>query len=402
MTRQRAWAAILAATLLNLPMGSLYAFSVLLRPLEEALHATRSELSFVFGVATICFTVGMNLAPRFFGLAPAPVLVAICAVVCTAGVALAATAQSIATLAIGYGALFGIFGGAAYIFVQQGINLIITRRQGLVNGYIISLYPAGAMIAAPAFGWALARWDVHATLAGLAAAVAVTGLGATLLVIHAGVRLPRASSTPADTPGATPRVRIFWQLWIVFFLAAAAGLTVLSQAAGIIRAYGADPEVALFATTAIPAAIAAARIAGGWLVDRFAVPLVMAAAHVLSLIGTIALTLWPAPLVSPVTLAMIGVGYGFISGATAGAIAFYWPGSAYGRIASRIYIAWCAAAITLPVLAGYLFDLTGGYSLTVIVAGCGNLLGIALALLLPRQSRTSGVTEAVGTRPSAA
>jgi OFA family oxalate/formate antiporter-like MFS transporter len=384
--RQRAWAAIAAATLLNLPMGSLYAFSVLLRPLEQALGATRSELSGVFAAATLCFTLGMNLAPRLFGCAPAAVLIAVCTVLCTAGVALAAMAGNVVTLAIGYGLVFGIFGGAAYIFLQQGVNLLITSHHGLVNGYIISLYPAGAVIAAPAFGWALDRWNVHAAIGGLAAVVAVTGLLATLLTLHAGVRLPEPRRA-VQTAARTRRTRIFWQMWFVFFLAAASGLTVLSQAAGIIAAYGAAPATAVLATTAIPAAIAAARLSGGWLVDRLPTPLVMAMAHSLALVGTIVLTLWPTPSVSPVTLGMIGIGYGFISGATAGAIALYWPSTDYGRIAGRLYVAWCMAAVTLPVLAGYLFDISGGYRLAIMIAGCGNLAGIVIALLLPRQTR---------------
>lgn len=385
MIRQRAWAAIAAATLLNLPMGSLYAFSVLLKPLEAALGATRSELSAVFGIASVAFTVGMNVAPRLFGLAPAAVLVAGCTVFSVVGLVLAATADNVVQLAIGYGALFGLFGGAVYIFLQQGVNLIITSRHGLVNGYIICLWPLGAMLAAPAFGWALARWPVQATLAGLAGVVAIAGLGAVALTLHAGVRLP----APAAATGATPTVRrtaIFLQIWTVFFLAAAAGLTVLSQAAGIVAAYGGSTAMALAATTGITGAIAAARLSGGWLVDRFAVPSVMAAAHGLALAGTIVLTLWPTPAVAMICLAMIGVGYGFVSGATAGAIAFYWPRSDYGRVAGRVYIAWCVAAVSLPVLAGHLYDLSGGYRLAVIIAGCGNLLGIGLATTLPRQT----------------
>ncbi|HKU97795.1 MAG TPA: hypothetical protein VJR58_21070, partial [Vineibacter sp.] len=166
MIRQRPWAAIAAATLLNLPMGSLYAFSVLLKPLEQSLGATRSELSVVFAVATICFTLGMNLAPRLFHVAPAPVLIALCTAGGTAGLVLAATASTLTQLAAGYGVLFGICGGAAYIFLQQGVNLLVRGHRGLVNGYIVSLYPAGAMIAAPAFGWALAHWSVRGTMGG--------------------------------------------------------------------------------------------------------------------------------------------------------------------------------------------------------------------------------------------
>jgi hypothetical protein len=53
---RRAPAALLAATLMNLPLGSVYAFSVLLRPIEQELAIPRSALSLVFGLATVGFT----------------------------------------------------------------------------------------------------------------------------------------------------------------------------------------------------------------------------------------------------------------------------------------------------------------------------------------------------------
>ena len=44
-------------------------------------------------------------------------------------------------LAVGYGVLFGAGGGAAYILVQQAVNLAVTRRRGLVNGYLVASIP---------------------------------------------------------------------------------------------------------------------------------------------------------------------------------------------------------------------------------------------------------------------
>jgi MFS transporter, OFA family, oxalate/formate antiporter len=388
MSRERPWAAIAAATCVNLPLGSLYAFSVFLKPMEQLFAATRSDLSIVFAMATISFTVGMNAAPRLYRGASAAALVALCALCSTLGIVLTASAGGLFLVMIGYGVLFGIGGGIAYIVVQQGVNMMVRSHKGLINGYIVGLYPAGAMIAAPLFGWAIGLWGLRIMLAGLATTLAVSGLISIWLVIYAGVRLQTHSAgTPSPPPAG--RALIFWQMWTVFFLAAAAGLTVLSQAAGIIAAYGGSTALALFATTAITGAIAAARLGGGWLVDRFSIPSVMAFAHALALTGTILLTTWPDPLVSAVTLAMIGMGYGFISGSSAAAVACYWPSSNYGRIASRLYIAWCVAAVSLPVLAGHLFDVTGGYRTVVIIAGCGNLIGIAVALTLPRQSEAA-------------
>jgi len=172
---QRFWAALTASTIINLPFGSLYAFSVFLKPMEALLGVTRAELSFVFGLATIFFTLGMNVAPYLFRLASAPVLVAGCATAGAVGVALAATAGGVVQLALGYSVLFGLGGGAAYIIVQQGVNVMVRSHRGLINGYVVSLYPAGAMIAAPLFGLGLGIFGVRGTLAGLAITIAVAG-----------------------------------------------------------------------------------------------------------------------------------------------------------------------------------------------------------------------------------
>ena len=378
------WRVLAASTALNAPIGSLYAFSVFLQPLEALLGLTRADLAFVFALAAASFGAGMMVAPSLYPIAATPLLVTACAVANALGLALAATAGGLTQLAIGYGVLFGVGGGAAYILVQQMVNLSVTRRQGLVNGYIVSLLPAGAMIAAPIFGWAIRAFGVRATLGGFAAVLAMTGFASAWLVAHAGVA---ASAETGDVtlPERERRRAVFWRLSIVFFLAASAGLMVLSQAAGIIAAYGGAAALAVYGTTFITATIAVARLGGGWMVDWLAIPTVAAGAHAVALAGNAALTLWPGPLVSVFSLALVGMGYGVISGVTAAAVAVYWRRALYGRMASRVYIAWSAAAIVLPVIAGRLFDLTQGYGSAVLIAAGANALGILVSLGLPRR-----------------
>jgi MFS family permease len=381
---RRAWCAVAAATALNAPLGSLYAFSVFLQPLEALLGLSRADLALVFALASAGFGAGMILAPNVYGVAPTPLVVLACAATSTLGIALAATAGGLAQLAIGYGVCFGAGGGAAYILVQQVVNLAVTGRHGLVNGYVVSLYPAGAMIAAPLFGWGIRALGVRATLGSLAVVLAVSGLVSAWLTARSGVTL--ATATGAVALGDEERRRpVFWRLWLVFFLAASAGLMVLSQAAGIITAYGGAASLAVYGTTFITATIAAARLGGGWMVDWLAIPSVAAGAHAVALAGSVALTLWPSPGMSVIALALVGLGYGLISGVTAAAVAVYWRRALYGRMAGRIYMAWCAAAIILPVIAGRLFDLTQGYGTAVLIAAGGNALGIFVALGLPHE-----------------
>jgi hypothetical protein len=179
---------------------------------------------------------------------------------------------------------------------------------------------------------------------------------------------------------------VFRRLWLTFFLAASAGLMVLSQAAGIITAYGGATTLAIYGTTFVTGSIAAARLGGGWMADWLPIPRVAAGAHAVALVGNLVLTLWPGAGVSVVALALVGMGYGLISGVTAAAVAVYWRRALYGRIAGRLYTAWCAAAIVLPIVAGRLFDVTQGYGTAVLLAAAGNAVGVLVALGLPARA----------------
>jgi MFS family permease len=376
----RSVAALLAATIANLPFGTLYAFSVFIKPMEALLGATRAEMSFVFGLATVTLTLGMNFAPGLYRrIAPAWLAVA-CGLASAAGLWLSASATSFAHFALGYGVLFGPGAGVLFIVAQQAVNQTVVERRGLANGYVVSLYPLGAMLGAPAFGGSIQAFGVRPTLAGLGVVVLVTCAIAAALFRAAEIRMHDTTSNEVD---GSRLGRTFFFLVAVFFLAAAAGLMVLSQAAAIVQAYGGAALLAVGATTIITGAVGAARIAGGWLVDHFAATRVGVGAHALSLAGAAMLSVIPTPATAALALGLIGVGYGLVSGLAAGAIAQYWHKNQFGRIASRLYIAWCAAAISLPVLAGALFDRTGSYASAVWIAAGINVLGMLVARRLP-------------------
>jgi MFS family permease len=239
------------------------------------------------------------------------------------------------------------------------------------------------MLGAPAFGWSIGAFGVRPTLAGLGVVVLAACAIAAALLRAASIQMHDASASEADGGRLG---RTFFLLTAVFFLAAAAGLTVLSQAAAIVQAYGGGAALAVGATTFITGAVGAARITGGWLVDHFAAARVGVGAHACSLAGAVTLTLIPTPVSAAFALGLIGIGYGIVSGLAAGAIGQYWHKNQFGHVASRLYIAWCAAAISLPVIAGALFDRTGSYASAVWVAAGINVLGMLVARMLPRVS----------------
>jgi len=205
---KRSAAALIAATVVNLPFGTLYAFSVFLKPMEALLAATRAEMSFVFGLATVTLTLGMNFAPQLYRrLAPAPLALA-CGILSAAGLWLAASASSFAQFALGYGLLFGPGAGVLFIVAQQAVNQSVATSRGLANGYVVSLYPLGAMLGAPLLGGSIQAFGVRPTLAGLGVVVlAACALAAALLRAADNAQ---AASTTTPRPARVGRTPNAW------------------------------------------------------------------------------------------------------------------------------------------------------------------------------------------------
>ena len=223
--------------------------------MEQLLGVGRAQMSMVFALATIMLTTGMNVAPRLYRALPPALLAIACGAVSAAGLLLAAGANRFAEFVAGYGVLFGLGAGVGFIVVQQGVNQAVSRASGLANGYVVSLYPLGAMIGAPLFGWSIGAYGIRATFAALAVAVFIGCAVAAALLRLAGIAMHDASVPFARE---LPRWPIFLRLATVFFLAAAAGLMVMSQAAGIVQAYGGQTALALGLMNAIARPIFAA------------------------------------------------------------------------------------------------------------------------------------------------
>jgi hypothetical protein len=122
-----------AATVVNLPFGTVYAFSVFLKPMEALLGMGRAEMAIVFSMASIFLTVGMLIGPALYRrFAPVPLLL-VCGALSASGLLISAAAQGIEHLLLGYGVLFGLGGGVVFIMMQQGLNQTISPMSGLAG-----------------------------------------------------------------------------------------------------------------------------------------------------------------------------------------------------------------------------------------------------------------------------
>ena len=375
--------ALAAAAVFNPALGSLYAWSIFLEPLEQQFGASRSEVSAVFSIAVVCFTIGMSLAPAAYRLMATPALVAVAAGLCGLGLGLAAWAPGLVPLGLGYGVLFGLGNGFGYSVMLQAVNLALPHRRGLANGIGLGLFAAGSILFAPLFGWTVGSFGVTPTLVGMAALFAAVAVVAAALLAASRIGVQVAASLRMEGRNQYGPA-VFWVIWVGFLLGAGAGLMAISQAAGLIVAYGGLPGLAVIGTTLVGAGNGGGRLVGGWLCDHLPIRRIVMGAHLIAATALGLLALLPSAAVAVVALALVGLSYGLLSGAYPSALGYYYGVVNYGRMLGRLITAWGIAGLSAPWLTGAIFDATGGYGLAVMLASSGAALAFLISAALPR------------------
>ncbi len=388
----RAWMCALSTLLLNGSMGSLYAWSVFVSPLERELMVGRTGTSFVFSVAVVAFTGGVAVAPYFYRLMRGPLLLMTFSLCSVIGLFLASFISSFNPsswwfLIVGYGVLFGFGAGGTYSVSLQLINIALEKKRGLANGLGIGSFAAGSVVFSLVFSWALTYITVQEIF--LIFGFVLLGVGITVgsLVWMSGFELPNTSIDQKAMPQGTPT--IFPLLWLGFCCGAFAGLMAIGHAANFIEAYGGTALMITLGVVSVSIGNAIGRLTAGILSDVWSPAYVAVLAHLISLAGFILLLMVSGPWAAVISLGMQGLAYGFIAGAYPSAIAIYIGVSSYGRYFGRLILAWGIAGLTAPWVTGWFFDHFGSYREALFTGTVFSLVGILIAFKLFYTIRTS-------------
>jgi OFA family oxalate/formate antiporter-like MFS transporter len=268
------WPPVVGGILMNLALGSLYAWSVFVPPLEKEFGWTRAQTSWVYTIAIICFALTFVVAGRVQDVkGPRP-----CALLgglfVSGGFVLASFATSLPLLYLFYGVIVGIGNGFGYATPTPVASKWFPDRRGLVVGLMVGGYGAGSAIfgtlasayLVPSFGW-------RATFQILGAVFFVmTMTGAALLKNPPeGYRPPNAPRTTASRADFTTREMLgtptFYALWVAFCFGTTAGQMTISQLVPFARAAGLGATVATISLIVTSLSNTGGRILSGWLSD---------------------------------------------------------------------------------------------------------------------------------------
>jgi OFA family oxalate/formate antiporter-like MFS transporter len=383
------WVPVVGGVLLNLALGSLYAWSVFVLPLEREFGWNREQTSWVFTIAIVAFAAAFIVAgrlqdtrgPRLCGLIGATFL--------SAGFVLASFTASVLFLYVTFGLLVGIGGAFGYAAPTPVASKWFPDKRGLVIGLMVAGFGAGSAIFGPvasvwvdAYGWRLAFRMLGALffLMGI--------VGASLLK-----NPPEGYRPPGWTP-ATPTARsqggtdiasdemlrgkTFYALWVAYCLGTTAGLMTISQLVPFAREAGLSASAATLAITVGAVGNAAGRILSGWLSDTLGRLTTLRAMILASAAATPALFVWR----SDVSLFFLFVAavywcYGAQLSLFPSTVADFYGTRYLGMNYGLLFTAWGMAGIVGPFIGARVFNVFHDYSYAFYAASALALVAFA-------------------------
>lgn len=303
--------------------------------------------------------------------------------------------------------LIGLLGGIGmssfYLLSTATVTHWFDERRGLALALVLVGFNLGYISGGP-----LAAWLI--THMGWRTAYCVLGGGCGLLSFCAAitVRLPRpterrdllrAAPGPVGA-GVTLRQSLAdprqWGLNLSWLLLGGLALMISVHAVPFARDRGVSLADASLALTAYGIGSVAGRLTAGFISDRVGTRLTINTAYVFEIVALLALLWFPSRAALLASLVLFGAGFAASDTMVAKVIPEVFGVRAIGAIMGILTLGWRLGAAIGPAAAGFLYDLTGSYTIpfgAAPVAVALSWLLFTLSTSRPRRSpHVAGVT----------
>jgi OFA family oxalate/formate antiporter-like MFS transporter len=392
------WWRLVGGVLMTLALGTLYAWSVFVTPLENEFGWKRAQTSSVFTLAVVMFAASLLLAGKLqdrFG----PFWISLTgSILVSLSFVLFAYTYSLYSLFFFYGILGGLGLGFGFGTVVPVMAKWFPDRTGLAIGLALLGFGGGSaifgsfanLVLFPRFGWRASCM----ILGGIFLVMTVTG--AFLLKNPAMSR--HASDSPSApvtstvrhqyTPGEVLRTPAFYLLWLGFGLGSTAGLMVISQLIPFAQSQGiASAALATLGLVVGAFGNVSGRVLSGWLSDILGRLNTLRVVLVVSSIAMPALYWVGAHLAALyVLIFVVYFCYGAQASVIPTTVSDFWGTRHAGTNYGAIFTAWGFSGILGPTIGGVLFDKYRNYGIAFYTAAALSVVALICVLAARRPS----------------
>lgn len=401
------WLVLTASVVINLCIGSSYAWSVFQKPLVDLFGWSTSATSLVFTISLGVVPAAMIVAGKIQDKVGPKTVVLVGGILFGAGIIGAGFTDSLRVLYSTYGLLGGIGTGTIYACTVANTVKLFPDRRGLASGLVAAGFGSGAVLFAP-----LATWLIHSY--GVLAAFKILGAGYLTLIpvlswfiqtappgyAPAGWVPPASSTRGAAAADKDWRQMLrdpkFWALWSIYTLGTISGLMIIAHASP----FGQEvlklaPQTAAVAISALALANTGGRVFWGWISDKIGRFSTVVAMFVLGGLVMLVLPAVSGLMAFVAVLIVIGLCFGGFMGIFPSITAEAFGPKNLGMNYGVMFTAFGLAGFVGPRLAATAKELNhGDYTHAFLSAAALSLLGVGLTLvlILTRRSPTRCAT----------
>ena len=374
------WLPVVGGVSMNLALGSLYAWSVFISPLEAEFDWSRTDVTWAFQIAIATFALSFVVAGRLQDRLGPTIPAAIGGTLVGLGFILTSFTSSLPSLYLTFGILVGMGNGFGYATPIPVGSKWFPDKRGLVVGLMVAGYGGGSAIFGPLGNALIERFGWQSTFRIIGVILFLMCMVGTWLLKN-----PPAGYQPEGwSPQAAPAERTlrdiptgemvgkptFYALWVAFCLGTTAGLMIISQLAAFSTSAGLTGTAATLTIFTVGAlGSSSGRIASGWMSDLVGRLTTLRIMILVSAFAMPALFLLREQAI--VLYALIFVVYwcfGTQLSVFATTAADFFGTKHMGLNYGLLFTAYGVAGLIGPYIAGRVFDATGDYQNAFFIA----------------------------------
>ncbi len=409
LTNKR-WIILVASCLINLCIGSLYAWSVFSTPLAEKLNSitviqgtgiTAASLAIVFTVANAVGPVTMisggyindKLGPKW--------VIFVGGLLFGIGFFSCGFAKGIPTLLLCYGLGCGLGMGMVYGCTVSNSVKFFPDMRGLVGGITTATYGLSSVVIPPIANRLITKMGISTTFKamGVLFVVVICACGMLIEACPEGFQPVNEKKKKKETVTAVSinkremnwkemmRVPEFYVMLLILVCGAFSGLMITSQASPMAQKMaGMSVSMAATAVSVLALFNASGRVIAGFLSDKIGRINVLRVAFVLEIVGLLLLinVREGKSLMFLVSVSIMGICFGSLMGVYPGFTADQFGTKNSSVNYGIMFIGFALAGILGPTIASKIVSAYGSYTIAFYVAGAFALIGIAMTIVFQK------------------
>lgn len=400
---KKRWIILTAACLINLCLGSIYAWSVFASSMAEYfstsmnLNITTGDLAIVYTIANAVGPITMISGGWFNDRIGPKKVIALGGIMFGGGMILSGFATGVTFLIFSYGIVAGLGLGMAYGSTISTSVKYFPDKRGLIGGITTAAYGASSVILPPVITAIVNKYDATFAFKAVGVAFLVIVVVCTFFMeqcpesyIPSGYKPPKRQNSSGDMNWqAMIKSPVFYVMLLLLTSGAFSGMMVISQASAVAQNMIGMTAVAASAAVSILALFnAIGRILAGYISDKIGRVNTLMLACILSIVGMLALYFSGSGNTATfyIGISIVGISFGSFMGV--------YPGFTADRFGAKnnsvnygiMFIGFALAGYFGPQIMRNVYQSSGAYQNAFLIA-CGlSVAGIILSLLYKKMN----------------